>query len=749
MISSFRINLLGWLILTVVGSLPVKSAEFDLVGREMVRMLQDEHYARLPFNEELSARFLERYLTSLDPDRLYFLQAEVTEIRRLYERRLHDYLSIGQVMRVAEDLFGRYRRRVLARANFSESILKKGGFSFDQERETLKDRRTAPWAQEEQELQKIWREKVETMVLAEEVKRQRLRDRAQELQRPDPFLDAKSIPESLIAKFDRLRQTTAGMTREDLANDILSAVANAYDPHSDYYSANEMAQFRIDMSNELVGIGARLVMNEDGEIEVSGLLNGGPADRQGGLRPGDRIIAISAQNDGDWVKVTFKPIDRVIEYILGEDQAPVGLRFRRRVGELDQVFEIAIPRGVVTLKEELARARIFHLVSHPERPKVAVMTVPSFYFDFEERGSRVSDDVERLISRLNQEGVEGLILDLRDNPGGSLPEAQRLTGFFVGKGPVVQVRSSNGQVRSLPSLHPKPLFDGPMVVMTDRDSASAAEIFAAALQDYRRAILLGSQSTYGKGTVQKALDIADSMPIFSDRDRAGWLKLTFQKYYRVSGSSVQLRGVVPDLILPALTDARPGGERSLKYALPHDVIRASPDFHPRDPARLNLAALRKKSAARVAVDPHFDFVREETERLRNRRKDPSLSLNLEKRLEDLAASEERRRQRQAAQRERFEEIAKRDRERFQIYRLTLDDLETPELPLGWARDDPSDYYQNGDDALAELERELAWPHGLDAEKREALQVLLDVMAQAKEDDLAGAESGATQSNLSE
>jgi carboxyl-terminal processing protease len=380
---------------------------------------------------------------------------------------------------------------------------------------------------------------------------------------------------------------------------------------------------------------------------------------------------------------------------------------------------------------------------------VAFLTIPSFYFDFEDRGSRVSEDVAQLLKRLEKEEVEGLILDLRDNPGGSLSEAQRLTGFFTGKGPVVQVRSSNGQVRSLPSGHPRPLYRGPLIVMTNRNSASAAEIFAGALQDYHRAVLIGSFSTYGKGTVQKTLEIADSMPIFSDRERAGWLKLTFQKYYRVSGSSVQLRGVVPDLVLPSLDDARPGGERSLKYALPHDVIRASPEFQPRDASPLHLPTLAKQSARRAAADPYFQFVREESERIRKRLKDPSLSLNLERRLEDLAASEERRREREVAQEERFALMAKRDREQFQIYRLTIDDVESEELPLDWESGAKTDYLRNAEDTLGDLEKEREWPHGMDAENREALQVLLDLMSMEAVDHRDQTKTGKKQANPSE
>lgn len=733
-----RVRLVFLLTLFACGMVPVRSAELELVGREMVRMLQNGHYARLPFNEAMSARFFERYLTTLDGGRIYFLQDEVADFRRRYERNLHDLISTKAVMPMAKEVFEAYRDRVVERVAFSRGLLEADEFSFENDREVLKDRSKAEWAMDEAGLRQLWRDSLDAMYLEELLERKELRARAEEMGKPDPFRNETSVRAKVMKKLERVERTVEAADKKDIANYLFSAIAKSYDPHSEYLSVNEMAQFRIDVSNELVGIGARLVMNDDGETVVKGLVKDGPADRGGELKLGDRVFAVSATNDGKWKDITFHPITKVIEHVLGEENSQLGLKVRRMVEGKDEVLDLVVSRGVVTIKNDMARARIFDYGVGGEPWKVAVMTIPSFYFDFGKGENRVSVHVEQLLERLKKEGVKGLVLDLRNNSGGSLPEVQRLTGFFVGRGPVVQVRSSNGQIRSLDSFHRKPLYDGPLVVMTNKKSASAAEILAGALQDYNRAVVIGASSTYGKGTVQKAKDISDYMPIFADRDGAGWLKLTFQKYYRVSGSSVQTKGVVPDLILPDLSDAGNQGEVSRKYALPHDVIRASESFEPRDRKALFLPVLRAKSAERLAGDPYFMNQVAEIKRMKLMNEEPTFSLKLETRL---AGQEERRQLRKrlmAEQAERFAMMAEQDKKRFKVYRLSLDDLVEDVLPL----DDGTagaDYMRNLEDEIARLTQGPKWPGGIDAVEREALYVLRDLLEAKEADEVAEAD----------
>ena len=715
---------------------PAHGADFELVGRELARMLQDGHYARLAFNENLSRRFLERYLDSLDGSRVYFLNREVTEMKRRYERVLHDRISTKSIMPVANSIHQIYRGRVMARVAYVKNLLAVKEFPFEGERVVIVDRSRASWPVDDLELQKIWSDNLENLLLSEMVRRARLKARAIEAGKPDPFRRKPSTKKAVELKFDRLLTSIEELEEEDVANYFFSAVTKAYDPHSEYFSANEMSQFKIDVSNELVGIGARLHSNDNGEIEIKGIVNGGPADRQGELKLGDRITAVSAKNDGEWKSVLFKSLDRVIEDILGEKDALVGLRVRREVNGDDQVTDIAIPRGVVKMKDELATARIYDYRQDKKSLRLAVMTIPSFYFNFENSGSQVSVDVERLLGRLKKEQVDGLALDLRDNTGGSLPEVQRLTGFFTGRGPVVQVRSKSGQIRALNSLHRKPLYDGPMIVLVNRNSASATEILAGALQDYNRAVVVGASSTYGKGTVQKMMDISEYMPILADREDAGWLKLTSQKYYRVSGSSVQIKGVVPDLILPGLSDAYENGEGSKKYALPHDVIRRSPEFTPLERNELFISELTEKSRARVDAEPYYKGLTSEIQRAKKGLKENTVSLNLNKRLADLQEEENRRALLIQERSKHFAAIKKRDQKELKISRLTLDDVNAGKLPSANSKEETDGYIRRAADEIADLEKALKWPNGIDAVQREGLQVLQDLIQAIESEDLA-------------
>ena len=706
---------------------PAPAANLELVGRELMRMLQDSHYARLPFNEELSARFLERYLATLDGDKIYFLESEVLEIKRRHERSLHVAFSTQKIMPIARSIFKVYKSRVESRVGYAKYLLRTQKFPFERDRSVPADRKDVPWPADGVALQKLWQDDVEALLLREIVRRERLKGRALEEGKPDPFRDDPSPKEQLALRFDRMLKTVKGTTDEDIANYFFSAVTKSYDPHSEYFSANEMAQFKIDVSNELVGIGARLDTNDQGEIEVQGIVNDGPADRQGGLKLGDRIIAVSPENDGQWKDILFKPLDKVIGDVLGRKNAPVGFRIRRMVDGLEKTVEIAIPRGVVTMKDELTTAKIYEFSNGENLTKLAVITIPSFYFDFDDSGSRVSVDVERILARLKKEKIDGLALDLRWNSGGSLPEVQRLTGFFVGRGPVVQVKSISGQTTALNSLHLKPLYEGPLIVLTSKSSASATEILAGALQDYSRAVVIGASSTYGKGTVQKTINISDIMPIRADRERAGWLKLTFQKYYRVSGSSVQIKGVTPDLILPNLSDAGDRGEGSQKYVLPHDVIYPSPRFEPRDHTSLFIPALREKSRIRVSENQYFKYLNADIERARMVRAANSVSLNLSKRLAELKESEDRRKVRTEERIKRFAVVEEGDQKGLKILRLTLDDLEADRLPLFDSENIDDDYLRSAVDEIADLEKTLKWPSGIDAVKREGLDVLQDLV----------------------
>jgi len=709
--------------------IPAKApaADFELVGLEMTRLLQNGHYARLPFDEKMSERFLTLYLDTIDSERCYFLEAEIADFRKSYDRVLHDMITAKEAMPVATGIFEIYHGRVAERVKFVKEQLAADDFKFESNRATSRDREKASWPADSEALEQLWRDQLEDLLLTEIVRRERLTVRAEELGKPVPFQGDPSPGDAVKLRFERLLKTIEGADDEDVANYFFSSVARAHDPHSEYLSANELEQFKIDVSNELVGIGARLSMNDAGETEIRGIVNGGPADTQGDLKLGDRIIAVSPDNDGRWIDIMFKPISRVIEHILGEEGSEVGLRVKRSLEGEVKTLDLTIERGIVTMKDDLTTAQIFEYGEGDARVKLGVIYIPSFYFDFDNTGNRVSVDVLKILERLKEEEIDGLALDLRDNGGGSLPEVQRLTGFFVGRGPVVQVKSINGKIEPLNSLNRQAVYGGPMVLLTNKGSASATEILAGALQDYNRAVVVGSSSTYGKGTVQKTMDIGNFMPILADRDRAGWLKLTFQKYYRVSGSSVQIKGVMPDLVLPDLSDAFESGEKFQDYALPHDVIRESPGFEPLDRSNLFVPLLQAGSQKRISGDQDFSYLLDDIMRAESELEKNSVSLNREERLKELLENEERRKVRMKEREERFARMEEEDTKVFKIYKLTLDHIDDEILP----RVDPSkkeeEYVRSAVDELEDLEQTLKWPSGVDSVKREGLQVLHDLV----------------------
>ena len=357
--------------------------------------------------------------------------------------------------------------------------------------------------------------------------------------------------------------------------------------------------------------------------------------------------------------------------------------------------------------------------------------------DFEDGDPSVSADVEKLLNRLNKEKIDGLVLDLRRNGGGSLEEVRRITGFFVGRGPVVQVKDTFGRIESKEALFRRPIYDGPLAVVTDKSSASASEILAGALQAYKRAVVIGDSSTFGKGTVQQPMEIGRFFRFFEDNSRAGYLKATIQKFYRVSGSSTQKKGVQPDLVLPSLTDALEVGEAYLKHPLEWDTIRKDPGFRPFNEKGLFMPILEERSAKRVKESRDFEYVREDVARTRKRIEQNRVSLNRVAREAELSESEERRKARNVERRKRFAAMEEADRERFKFYRLTLDNLEDEELPMVDREKDSEAFMRRAKDETDDLDDTPLWPSGMDPVKRESLAVISDLVEQTEKARMAG------------
>ncbi|MDB4283860.1 carboxy terminal-processing peptidase [Akkermansiaceae bacterium] len=709
-----------------------QAADFDLVGQEVIRLLQNGHYARMEFDQKMSERIFDDYIHDLDPSRIYFVQGDIDEFSTKYRSKVVDLIISNEAISMAEVIHRRYQERVKERVEAIKALLKDGKFTFESDAAIMRDREEAPWPEDSAAANTVVKLQLEAGLLSEQIRRDDIEARAKEQGKESPLKDELPAREKLAQRYERFLQGIEKADAEDVANYFLSAVAHSQDPHTEYFSARESEQFNVDISNKLVGIGALLRAEEDGATKIEGIVNNGPADKAGELQLGDRVIAVDSLNDGNWTDIMFLTIDKVVEKIRGEENTEVALKVEPADGAAGETRVIVIGREPVDMKEELTAAEIFVYKNGDQEIKLGVVKIPQFYFDRDDRSRNVSVHVEQLVERLKKEGIDGLALDIRGNGGGSLDEVRRMTGFFNGsRSSVVQIKQTGGQTESLNAGFRKPLYDGPLVVWTDKGSASASEILAGALQDYNRGVIVGSASTFGKGTVQQILPIGRYLPVWSDRNRAGGLKLTIQKYYRPSGSSTQNDGVVPDVHLPAITDVLEVGEAYARHALEHDVIPPASRFKPLPKDNLPISELTKRSEERLKDSKDFQYVREDMTRVKKRIDENSISLNKVKRQAETEENETRRKARNRERRERFKAIGEADKKSFSIYRLTLDDLQKETLPIVNHDEDDQRHMRRAKDDIGDLDDTPEWPSGIDAVKREGLQVLRDLISLKK------------------
>lgn len=723
-------------------SASAQQADFNEVGKQMVIMLQNSHFARLPFDDALGRRFLEDYLSDLDFQRLYFTQQDVDRFSTNYGGRMHAMILEGESMPAALEIYTVFRERVRERVAQANELLENGEFDFSKDEGIMMSRKEAAWPKDEADAKHLWKLQIKEAVLGEVLRREMLTRLAKEQGKPDPGMDDRDPKKKVALRYKRFLASVEDVDDEEIANYFLSAVSRAYDPHTDYMSFREMNRFRDGMKNQLVGIGALLQAEEDGATKIMGIVVGGPADREGTLKLNDRVVAVDTLNTGkqeDMADIMFMKIDKVVDLIRGQEGTPVALKVEPAGSAPGETKMVVIQRGKVEMKDEQARAEVIDV--HTEKKgthRLGVITLPSFYADFEEGKIRCSVDVERMLTRLNEEKIDGLILDLRGNGGGSLEEVRRMTGFFMDRGPVVQVKNTLGQVQVKETDNGKPIYTGPMVVLIDKSSASASEILAGALQDFNRAVIVGESSTFGKGTVQQPMDIGRMLPLFSAKDRAGFLKVTIQKFYRPSGSSTQMDGVRSDIVLPSILDALEVGESYLQHSLPHDRIRNAPNFNPPGNETLFVQRLKELSQKRVNECKDFSYVIQDVLKTQARIKANTLSLSKVNRENEIAESDTQQKTRNVERRERFKEIQVRDKKRMSFHKISLDDLDSGKALKAY---DPSidqdAYMRRAKDETADLDDTPEWPSGLDPVKRESLSILGDLVVLTENARMAG------------
>ena len=558
------------------------------------RFLTNYHYKRTRLDDDLSSEIFETYLKLLDPSRVYFLASDIESFER-YRSGLDDALRHSDLM-PAYDIFNVYAERVQQRVDYARKRVQQP-FDFTVDEYYEYDREDAPWATSEAGLDELWRQRVKNDYL-----RLLLTDKERD-----------AIVETLTERYDNLERRINELNTEDVFQFFMNAFAQSIEPHTAYLSARTSENFEISMKLSLEGIGA-LLGRENEYTVISSVVPGGPADQDGRLKAGDRIIAVGQGNDGKMVDVIGWRIDDVVDLIRGPKDTVVRLDvLPEDVSVSGPSSMIEIVRNEVKLEEQAAKSEIIEIPvegSDSEVMKIGVIDLPVFYMDFAGRAENKPDyrsstrDVRRLIAELQEQGVTGIVVDLRNNGGGSLLEATTLTGLFIDTGPVVQVRNSSGRISLEEDVDPGMAWEGPLAVLVNRYSASASEIFAAAIQDYGRGVVIG-EPTFGKGTVQSLLDLDDYAP--SDKPGMGQLKITMAQFFRVNGGSTQNLGVEPDIRFPSFGDPQEYGERSMDNALPWSSI---------DPARYKtsgdlsqlVAVADSRYHGRMADDEEFGWL---------------------------------------------------------------------------------------------------------------------------------------------
>ena len=703
---------------------PDNVVDYDEVGRVMAKMLMNRHYEKLDDNE-LGPRIFDLLVKELDPGKVYFTQQDVDKMKTLYGKDLHNRLLIKKSNESAHDVYSLYIRRVKEQLAFAQKHLKETEFTFDSDRVLPRSRKKLEWPKDNAEQIKLWEKLVEEAVLGETLRRHHIARLAKEQNKENPLMDAKPIKEIIRLKYKRMLQYELDNDNEAIADFVLSAAAKAYGPHTDYLSASEYGPFKAGMDNEFVGIGALLQGENDGATKITGFVVGGPASQKGELQLNDRIVGVDHLNDGNITDIMFMRLDKVVELIRGPRGSSVGLQVEAEEGEKKK---IVIKRGSVELKEDFASGEIIESKdANGQSRRIGFLTLPSFYINFQTGENKCSEDVKKILERMIKEDIEGLVFDLRGNGGGSLDEVRKMAGFFVGRGPVVQERDFQGRV-TLSSSYDEAIYHGPMVCLIDSTSASASEILAGALQDYNRAVVVGTSSSYGKGTVQQIMGISRMLPFnVEGRERAGYLKPTIRKFYRVAGSSTQNKGVESDIVLPNILDAIEIGEKHMDYALPYDVIKKAPGYKPLDRAGLYISDLKGKSLERVKTSKDFIYLQEDVDRMKKRIEENVVTLNKAERLKEADEADMRLKKRNEDRFVRFKAMQEADNNKYTFYRLKRADLAKPELQ----KFDPTEYDESymlkAENKEEALDITPEWPSRMDPVKREGIAILNDMI----------------------
>lgn len=605
------------------------AAKHSNLDQTIAQLLAQYHYSQSELDDRLSNAILDSYLNVLDGNRSYFLANDIELFERKYRSALDESLVSGD-MQPAYEIFNVYQRRLAERTAHVLKLIRHHKLDFTVDETLELDRKELPWARSQGELDELWRKRIKHELLALKLAGQ----------------DLDEARKTLEKRYGGRLRRTAKSNSDDVFQLYMNAVSQTFDPHTAYFSPRTSENFNIQMRLSLEGIGTVLRM-EDEMVTVVELVPGGPADLSSAIKPEDKIVAVGQGNKGSLVDVIGWRLDDVVDLIRGPRNTVVRLQVVPAKEGLEHPGKVVrLERDTIKLEKQAASSTIKTFTENGRKIRIGVITIPTFYSDFAaaQRGDKnyrsTTRDVRRILKSLEQAGVEGIVIDLRQNGGGSLQEAIELTGLFIEKGPVVQVRTVNGDVEVEHDPDPALIYDAPLAVLVDRFSASASEIFAGAIQDYGRGIVIGDP-TFGKGTVQTLIDLDRFLP--EAVGPAGQLKITVAKFYRINGSSTQHRGVKPDISLPSAFDSREVGESAQEHALAWDEIDPIRYRHSQHLADL-IPQLKKHHETRIKTNPDFAAYLKEIEAAKQARAKTTVSLNEKKRRKEWEATQANRQQ---------------------------------------------------------------------------------------------------------
>jgi carboxyl-terminal processing protease len=574
------------------------------------KVLSRYHYKHVDLDDKLSAQIFDNYLKALDGEKIFFLQSDIDSVS--HARTTLDDAILNEDLRIPFAIFNLYERRVTERYEYARSLLK-NGFDFNIKESYQITRKDEPWAKSTEELNDIWRKRVKNDWL-----RLKLAGK-----------DRQSIVDTLDKRYEKLLSSQDKIKSEDVFQSFMNAYATSLDPHTSYFGARSAEEFDISMRLSLVGIGA-VLNTRDEYTTIRELIPGGPAILSGKLHPGDRIVGVGQGEDGPVVDVMGWRIGDTVALIRGELDTVVVLDILpAEEGAEGKHKLVTLVRKKINLEKQAAKKSIIELKDGKRAQRIGVIELPGFYQDFvaQKRGDKdfrsATRDVSRLLEELKQEHVDGVLIDLRNNGGGSLAEAIDLTGLFIDKGPVVQQRDSEGTVTVQSDEDSGVVWSGPLGVLINRGSASASEIFAAAIQDYGRGVVIG-ETSFGKGTVQAVANLDEIAR--TGKAKYGEVKMTIAQFFRINGGTTQLRGVTPDVSLPFISNPEDFGESSFDNALPWMKIKSA-SYIQSSYIRDIVPSLVEKHDKRIARDQEFKYLREDIAEFAERRQKNLISLN--------------------------------------------------------------------------------------------------------------------------